>query len=818
MEQLNRSVSKIKPPATIVRSNSSSTLATIQAVAAAAQSENELFTGNRIFGSQGTSNTTANKDHSLTLEMLEPLPPKPVAGIKRKAEETTGARQLTRNPSTRPALVARGTATKKPIGQQRQPLPPSSQQQRTTRPIVRAPLQTQVRQATRPANTTTTTTKTPQTRNMRPSRTPPTAVRASTTTNAVTRGARTIAGSRAMSGAGSLAISRTQQTTAAKARAAQTKSMPSKSTDDDPNSANSNVSEILAKLNLPQKKKRAAWDTKGRLQDMEELTSSLNQMLSKSTNNMNSISTKLESNTAKYSELELVCHGLESTVTAKETEHEELLRKLASTEEELEAIARKHAEEIRSLQSQYLAETNQATLLEERLQQEQNTVQSKLHQVSGELEQQTQESVTLRSTVSTQSSNCLAFESDNRALRLKIERTEEVVLQRDASIGSLEQTLCDSQTFVRELQQKIREEEMTRRKLFNSILDLKSNIRVFCRVLPIASPEATLASIQYPDLEGRDIVLADGAESGTETLPRAKKTLPFTFDKVFQSSSTQANVFEEVSQLVQSALEESNVTILAYGQSGSGKTFTLEGSQDNADQAMGLIPRSVLQLFNTIKSQESNEWSYTLEGQYIEVYNEAIHDLLNTEGPDSTKTLEIQHCSKGKTTVAGATTIELSSPDKIVALLKTAAHNLSAAKSRREERHLHSHCIFTLRVSGKNVMTADSSESTLTFVDLAPSDRPPETGTKDIGVLSRSQSCLSDVFLAIANKSPQVPFRNSKLTSLLQHGFTGNSKMLMIVHISPLQRNIEDSARSLRFATKINSCVIGATPRRTKGS
>ncbi|KAF9182596.1 kinesin-like nuclear fusion protein [Haplosporangium sp. Z 767] len=813
MEQLNRSVSKIKPPATIVRSNSSSALATIQAVAAAAQSENELFTGNRIFGSQGTNNMATNKDHSLTLEMLEPLPPKPVAGIKRKAEETAGARQFTRNPSTRSALVARGTATKKPIGQQRQPLPPSSQQQRTTRPAVRAPLQTQVRQAARP-----TTTKAPQVKNTRPSRTPPTAVRASTTTGTVTRGARTIVNSRTTSSTGSLAISRTQQTTAAKTRAAQTTSISSESASDVPNSTNPNVSEILARLNLPQKKKRAAWDTKGRLQDMEELTSSLNQMLSKSTNNMNSISTKLESNTAKYSELELVCHDLESTVTAKETEHEDLLRKLASAEEELEIIARKHAEEIRSLQSQFLAETDQATLIKKKLQQEQDTVQSKLHQASSELEQQIQESATLRSTISTQSSNCLAFESDNRALRLNIERTEKIVLQRDVSVNSLERKLCDSQAFVRELQQKIREEEMTRRKLFNSILDLKSNVRVFCRVRPIASTEATLAFIQYPDLEGRDIVLADGTESGTEALPRVKKTLPFTFDKVFQSSSTQADVFEEVSQLVQSVMEESNVTILAYGQSGSGKTFTLEGSQDSADQAMGLIPRSVLQLLNAIKSKESNEWSYTLEGQYVEVHNEAIHDLLSTEGPDSTKTLEIQQCLRGKTTVVGATVIELNSPDKIVTLLKTAAHNLSAAKSRSEGRHLHSHCIFTLQVSGKNAMTADSIESTLTFVDLAPSDRPLEIDTKDIGVLSRSQSCLSDVFLAIANKNPQVPFRNSKLTSLLQHGFIGNSKMLMIVHISPLQRNIEESARSLRFATKVNSCVIGATSRRTKGS
>ncbi|KAF9273852.1 kinesin-like nuclear fusion protein, partial [Linnemannia elongata] len=575
---------------------------------------------------------------------------------------------------------------------------------------------------------------------------------------------------------------------------------------------------------IPKKKKRPAWDTKGRLEDMEELTAVLNEHLQTSSNNMKDLSSKLKSSEDQIAQLQSFRQNLESKVAIKENENRTIFQKMRHVEQDLQTTARKNEEEIHSLRMQHSIHMDQLKMTQTQLKQEKDLLQSKLQSANGQLESQMQENTSLRSTISTQSANCLALESDNRALKEKVQRTENTLEQRETTILMLERKLAESRKSVKELDQRIREEETIRRRLHNTIQELKGNIRVFCRVRPVSSSvngsknETATASITYPDIEGRQIEFAHATETATGS--QVAKTYPFTFDRVFQPTSTQEDVFEEISQLVQSALDGYNVCIFAYGQTGSGKTHTMEGPLNASAESMGMIPRSVHQIYENAEALKARGWTYKMEGQYVEIYNETVNDLLGNDGLNGGKKHDIRHAD-GKTTITDITTVVLTSPEKVAALLKKAAHNRSVGSTLMNERSSRSHCVFTLRLSGKNSITDESSEGVLNLIDLAGSERLSQSGAKgdrlkETQAINKSLSALSDVISAIANPNANthVPYRNSKLTYLLQNSLGGNSKTLMFVNISPLRSNFNETLCSLRFATKVNACTIGTATRR----
>ncbi|KAI1301964.1 kinesin-like nuclear fusion protein [Mortierella claussenii] len=832
-DPLNRSISKLKPPTKITSSStSSSAIATALAVAAAALGGNTENTNHTNLTSTATATTAAvSGKPALNMASKPTATPIATAGQKRKAEDSAvqkRTRAFGSNANSTPAAASAAAAKRStPGGANHRP----TTQTKTGAASGRAPMGRAVAtprgavtiSATRPRSTstaasartaTTTTTTTTRsksgtgrvqtqingkTRNQQPSPTP------SASSSAV--------GATAPNGA------------AAGSSAAGLDGVSGKT------SGLSSSTEILNTLALSKKKKRAAWDTKGRLEDMEELTSTLHHLLQTSTSNMDDLTNKLQSSECKISELESFRQNLESKVAVKESENKDILQKMKHVEQDLQMTARQHEDQIRALKSQHSMEMEQLRLVQNRLQHETEMLETKLRATDAQLDQQTQENISLRATISTQSSNCLALESDNRALKLKIERTEDTLAQREATVERLEQELSGSQMLVRDLEQRIRQEETIRRRLHNTIQELKGNIRVFCRVRPVVrtenasgrkSPETTTALIKYPDQEGREIEFAHATESATGS--QIEKAYPFTFDRVFQPTSTQDDVFEEISQLVQSALDGYNVCIFAYGQTGSGKTHTMEGPLNADAETMGMIPRSVLQIYENAKALESKGWKYSMEGQYIEIYNETINDLLGNEAPDGGgRKHEIRHGPNGKTTVTDATTVMLTSPERVAALLKKAAHNRSVGSTQMNERSSRSHCVFTLRLSGKNSITEEASEGVLNLIDLAGSERLSQSGAtgdrlKETQAINKSLSCLGDVIYAISNKDPHIPYRNSKLTYLLQNSLGGNSKTLMFVNISPLMSNFNETLCSLRFATKVNSCTIGTASKRAVNS
>ncbi|EPS70906.1 hypothetical protein M569_03849 [Genlisea aurea] len=365
---------------------------------------------------------------------------------------------------------------------------------------------------------------------------------------------------------------------------------------------------------------------------------------------------------------------------------------------------------------------------------------------------------------------------------------------------------------------KIVEGEKLRKKLHNTILELKGNIRVFCRVRPmlcedgIGNDAKVVAFPTSTELLGRGIDLIQNGQKHS-----------FTFDKVFLPDESQEDVFVEISQLVQSALDGYKVCIFAYGQTGSGKTYTMMGKPEHSDQK-GLIPRSLEQVFETRQILEAQGWKYEMQVSMLEIYNETVRDLLapsrSSSSVDAGKQYTIKHDAIGNTYVSDLTIVDVRSSKEVSYLLDRAAQSRSVGKTQMNEQSSRSHFVFTLRISGVNENTDQHVQGVLNLIDLAGSERLSKSGStgdrlKETQAINKSLSSLVDVIFALAKKEEHVPFRNSKLTYLLQPCLGGDSKTLMFVNLSPEPSSVGESLCSLRFAARVNSCEIGIPRRQT---
>ncbi|KAK7687672.1 hypothetical protein QCA50_008887 [Cerrena zonata] len=362
------------------------------------------------------------------------------------------------------------------------------------------------------------------------------------------------------------------------------------------------------------------------------------------------------------------------------------------------------------------------------------------------------------------------------------------------------------------------------------VQELKGNIRVFCRVRPVlpsevSSDENLWAEIEYPDnLDHKEIVLSSASENAMGI--ERKDEWQFSFDRVFEPNSTQAEVFEEISQLAQSCTDGYNVCVFAYGQTGSGKSFTMEGG--STEVTTGMIPRAVEQVFQVAEELKSKGWEYRMEGQMLEIYNETINDLLG-KGEFDKKKHDIKHDLKtGRTTVTDVAVVPLNSPSQVRSLLAFAQSRRTVAATLMNERSSRSHSVFTLRIYGENKLTGESCDGSLNLVDLAGSERLEKSGAgndkdrlRETQNINKSLSALGDVIAALGEKGEgkgdkHIPYRNSKLTYLLQNSLSGNSKTLMVLNLSPLASHLNESLCSLRFATKVNNTTIGTAKKQNR--
>ncbi|XP_071888437.1 carboxy-terminal kinesin 2 [Anas platyrhynchos] len=357
--------------------------------------------------------------------------------------------------------------------------------------------------------------------------------------------------------------------------------------------------------------------------------------------------------------------------------------------------------------------------------------------------------------------------------------------------------------------------EMERLRLHNQLQELKGNIRVFCHVRPLLAAEQEaqkgLEHLHFPPEDNKTLVLCrtEGSHMGR----RGEVRYDFSFDRVFPPGASQEDVFEEIALLVQSSLDGYPVCIFAYGQTGSGKTYTMEGPGGADPASWGVIPCAVPHLFGGARQLEHKGWQYSFSASFLEIYNEALRDLL---GGDRGGELEIRHISSASKElhVPNLRCVPVASEDKVLGLLQTAASKRSVARTALNDRSSRSHCVFQLHIQGSNASRALRCSLVLSLVDLTGSERLDKCQAsgqrlRETQAINSSLATLGLVIMAISNKEPHVPYRNSKLTYLLQNSLRGNTKMLMFVNISPLEENFAELLNSLRFASKVNECMVG---------
>ncbi|KAM8751524.1 uncharacterized protein AB9X84_013057 isoform 1-T2 [Acanthopagrus schlegelii] len=341
---------------------------------------------------------------------------------------------------------------------------------------------------------------------------------------------------------------------------------------------------------------------------------------------------------------------------------------------------------------------------------------------------------------------------------------------------------------VEELRSLYRKEAVERKSLYNKLLELQGNIRVFCRC---RKTNASSSCVEKTD-DQEVVVVQKGSR---------KK---FLFDKVYPQSSTQEDVFAGTLPVITSCVDGYNVCILAYGQTGSGKTYTMMGSKENP----GVNIRSIRELLRICEEKE--KVSYSLKISMLEIYNETLNDLL-TKNSDAALDIRVQ----GKSvSVPGLTQIQVQTEADILAVMETGEKNRKIASTKMNTQSSRSHLVVALEVEGSDEVSGLTSRGTLTLCDLAGSERIAKTEAEgqrlvEAAAINKSLTALGQVFSALRCNALHVPFRNSKLTLLLQPCLSGDAKCCVFVNVSPDTKDEAETLSTLQFGSTIRQVSLG---------
>ncbi|KAL1802249.1 hypothetical protein ACET3Z_030896 [Daucus carota] len=344
------------------------------------------------------------------------------------------------------------------------------------------------------------------------------------------------------------------------------------------------------------------------------------------------------------------------------------------------------------------------------------------------------------------------------------------------------------------------------RKLYNQVQDLKGSIRVYCRVRPFLRGNSNQGSGTVANIDNGKITLITSSKNGKD------EHKSFSFNQVFSPSATQEQVFSDMRPLVQSVLDGYNVCIFAYGQTGSGKTFTMSGPDNLTEETLGVNYRALGDLF-LISEQRRKTIAYDIGVQMIEIYNEQVRDLLAPDGAN--KRLDIRNSSQKGLNVPDANLVPVASTLDVINLMNLGHKNRAVGSTSMNERSSRSHSCLNVHVRAKDLTSGSEFYGCMNLVDLAGSERVDKTDAvgdrlKEAQHINKSLSALGDVLSALANKTAHIPYRNSKLTLLLQDSLGGQAKTLMFVHISPEYDALGETISTLKFAERVSTVELGA--------
>ncbi|ELT91901.1 hypothetical protein CAPTEDRAFT_165042 [Capitella teleta] len=292
--------------------------------------------------------------------------------------------------------------------------------------------------------------------------------------------------------------------------------------------------------------------------------------------------------------------------------------------------------------------------------------------------------------------------------------------------------------------------------------------------------------------------------------PKNKSSDPpktFTFDSVYDDDSKQRDLYDETFRdLVQAVVDGFNGTIFAYGQTGTGKTFTMQGKLSNDPDLKGVIPCSFDHIFSHISRSENQQ--YLVRASYLEIYMEEIRDLLSK---DQSKRLELKERPDTGVYVKDLSSFVTKSVKEIEHVMNVGNQNRSVGSTNMNEHSSRSHAIFIITIECSEEGTDGENHirvGKLNLVDLAGSERQSKTGAagdrlKEATKINLSLSALGNVISALVDgKCSHIPYRDSKLTRLLQDSLGGNAKTVMVANIGPADWNFEETVTTLRYANR----------------
>ncbi|EAU88524.2 kinesin heavy chain [Coprinopsis cinerea okayama7 len=330
-----------------------------------------------------------------------------------------------------------------------------------------------------------------------------------------------------------------------------------------------------------------------------------------------------------------------------------------------------------------------------------------------------------------------------------------------------------------------------------------NNIKVVCRFRPVNKIE---------EREGGEVVVSFSDNLQTIFMKSAQlSTGPekdgFTFDRVFPMGTKQNEIFEYgVKDIVKDVLDGYNGTVFAYGQTGSGKTFTMMGSDIDDPELKGIIPRITEQIFQSIVESDSH-LEYLVKVSYMEIYLERIRDLL---APQNDNLQVHEEKSKG-VYVKNLSDYYVSSAQEVYEIMRTGGNARVVTATNMNAESSRSHSIFLISIQQRNTETGAIKTGNLYLVDLAGSEKVGKTGAsgqtlEEAKKINKSLSALGMVINALTDgKAKHIPYRDSKLTRILQESLGGNSRTTLIINCSPSSYNEAETLSTLRFGIRAKS-------------
>ena len=321
-----------------------------------------------------------------------------------------------------------------------------------------------------------------------------------------------------------------------------------------------------------------------------------------------------------------------------------------------------------------------------------------------------------------------------------------------------------------------------------------ANVKVIARFRPMNELEKTSGNEQ--------VVVFTSPTSLQFTSTREKNVYRYNFDRIFPPSSTQEDIYSfGVKEIIDSILNGYNGTVLAYGQTSSGKTYTMQGEME-LPSTQGIIPRMISHVFKYIYNTEGTD--FILKVSMIEIYQEKIRDLLDITRVN----LNIREDNIKGIYVDGCSERYVGGPNDVLALLELGSSNRAQAATNMNEHSSRSHSIFILTINQTNKKEGGSKIGKLYLVDLAGSEKISKTGAtghtlEEAKIINKSLTTLGRVINNLTDgKSTHVPYRESKLTRVLQESLGGNSKTCLIITCSPSIYNESETLSTLRFGER----------------